>query len=190
MVDLAGDSEAASLGLQGSTLNLNSLGAAATGVGGILMLLSSAFEALGLEELAEPISIVAMAFTGLGSVMSLVSTVAPALGISFTTAGIQIGAAGAAATTPWMTFLPIAIAVAAIIGVLALAVKTAKESTDEWQLERINEQIEGLSSAAEDAKERLDELASARDELEEMQNTFAGLTRGTKEWKKALIENN
>jgi hypothetical protein len=47
-----------------------------------------------------------------------------------------------------------------------------------------------LGEAAEKAKENLESIADARKSLEEMQGTFRHLTRGTNEWRKALIENN
>jgi hypothetical protein len=39
-------------------------------------------------------------------------------------------------------------------------------------------------------RDAMNDLTSARDELEDMRETFKGLTKGTKEWRKALVENN
>jgi hypothetical protein len=47
-----------------------------------------------------------------------------------------------------------------------------------------------LRTATEEAKKALEDMASAQEELEGMNDTLKGLTKGTKEWRKALIANN
>lgn len=131
---------------------MGALGGAAMGVGGALGLLASLFESMGLEEFAGPVSTLATVFMGLGSVMSVLSTIAPMLGISFTTAGVQITTAGVTSQLAWWwVFLIIAAVALLVVGVIALA-KAWKNASDEAQLEKMNEQIEELGAAAEEAK--------------------------------------
>jgi methyl-accepting chemotaxis protein len=174
----------------GLNLNMGALGGAAMGVGGALGLLSSLMASLGFEEEAEVVGTLAAVFMGLGSVMTLLSTIAPMLGMSFTTAGVQITVAGVTSQLAWWwVFLIIAAIALLVVGVLALA-KAAKEASDEYQLEKLNEQIDDLGNAADEAKEKLEDMAASRKELEELGDTFNGLVKGSREWKKALIENN
>ena len=65
-----------------------------------------------------------------------------------------------------------------------------EESSDAAQLEALNKQVEELGEAADEAKQKLDDMASAKDGLVELSKAFDGLTKGTKEWKQALVENN
>jgi septal ring factor EnvC (AmiA/AmiB activator) len=76
-----------------------------------------------------------------------------------------------------------------VIGVMALA-KAMDEASDEKQLEKMNEQIENLGAAADDAKGKFDDLKSSFEELDEHKKTLKDLTKGTREWREALVKNN
>jgi hypothetical protein len=47
----------------------------------------------------------------------------------------------------------------------------------------MNEQLNDLSEAADEAKSKLDDMASAKKDLEELSDAFEGLTKGSREWK-------
>jgi hypothetical protein len=47
-----------------------------------------------------------------------------------------------------------------------------------------------MNTAAKEAAESLEQITDTRKELAEMQSTFAGLTKGTDEWRKALMDSN
>jgi methyl-accepting chemotaxis protein len=79
---------------------------------------------------------------------------------------------------------------AAIIILIGKLIKKFKDLSVANRLEKVNQQLENLSSLAEDASQKLQEIADAKDRLNEMSSTLEGLTKGTLEWKKALMENN
>jgi hypothetical protein len=47
-----------------------------------------------------------------------------------------------------------------------------------------------MGDVAEEAKNKIEDLAKSREELETMEKTFEGLVKGSAEWRDALIENN
>lgn len=77
-----------------------------------------------------------------------------------------------------------------LAGAVLLVAKAFREAQDSAKLEAINKSIEEMSTEAEKAKEELSEITSARQKLNEMNDTFGNLTRGTSEWTSALIETN
>ena len=92
-----------------------------------------------------------------------------------------------------MLALPIGWILAAIAAVVALTVvlvKAAKESSDAGKIKTLNESINQLSEEADRAKEEIDNLNKAKNGLDELRKSFEGLTVGTSEWKKALIDSN
>lgn len=119
----------------------------------------------------------------LGPIMGIVSS-------AFTTAGSQITNAGISAQAAWWwVFLIIAAVAALTAGVIAL-VKAAKENSLAGQMEKAQKATAAAKEAAESAKTAYDDLLSARSEYSELQATLDGLTKGTNEWKQALIEAN
>ena len=92
-----------------------------------------------------------------------------------------------------MLALPIGWILAAIAAVVALTVvlvKAAKESSDAGKIKTLNESINQLSEEADRAKEEIDKITEAKNGLDELRKSFEGLTVGTSEWKKALIDSN
>ena len=62
--------------------------------------------------------------------------------------------------------------------------------TNEEKLERLTNEAEGFTSAAEQAEQAYDDLMSSFESYDEAQETLSGLTKGTEEWREALIEAN
>lgn len=124
---------------------------------------------------------------------SILMTLGPIMGIvssAFTAAGSQITIAGISAQAAWWwVFLIIAAVAALTAGVIAL-VKAAKKNSLAGQMEKAQKATAAAKEAAESAKTAYDDLLSARSEYSELQATLDGLTKGTNEWKQALIEAN
>lgn len=124
---------------------------------------------------------------------SILMTLGPIMGIvssAFTAAGSEITKAGISAQAAWWwVFLIIAAVAALTAGVIAL-VKAAKENSLAGQMEKAQKATAAAKEAAESAKTAYDDLLSARSEYSELQATLDGLTKGTNEWKQALIEAN
>ena len=119
----------------------------------------------------------------LGPIMGVVSSAFTAAGSKITIAGISAQAAW------WWVFLIIAAVAALTTGVIALR-KAAKENSLAGQMEKAQKATAVAKEAAESAKTAYDDLLSARSEYSELQATLDGLTKGTNEWKQALIEAN
>ena len=184
------NAEQTSLGLQGATLNMGALGGAAMAVGGSLGLLASLFESLGMEEEAEAVGVLAAVFMGLGTVMTTLSSIAPMLGMSFTTAGVQITTAGVTSQLAWWWVFLIIAAVAALIALVVVLAKVAQENSLEGRMEAAAEATENAKAAAEEAKKAYEDLLNAKEGYDELQTSLNDLTKGTKEWKEALMESN
>lgn len=129
-------------------------------------------------------------FRTFGSILMTLGPIMGIVGAAFTAAGSQIATAGISAQlTWWWVFLIIAAVAALTAGVIALA-KAAKENSLAGQMEKAQKATAAAKEAAESAKTAYDDLLSARSEYSELQTTLDGLTKGTNEWKQALIEAN
>lgn len=129
-------------------------------------------------------------FRTFGSILMTLGPIMGVVGSAFTKAGSKIKAAGTSAQLGWLWVSLIITAVAALTaGVIAL-VKAAKENSLAGQMEKAQKATEAAKAAAESAKAAYDDLLSARSEYSELQATIDELTKGTNEWKQALIEAN
>ena len=129
-------------------------------------------------------------FRTFGSILMTLGPIMGIVGSAFTAAGSQIAIAGISAQAAWWwVFLIIAAVAALTAGVIAL-VKAAKENSLAGQMEKAQKATAAAKEAAESAKTAYDDLLSARNEYSELQTTLDGLTKGTNEWKQALIEAN
>ena len=86
---------------------------------------------------------------------------------------------------------PIGWIVAGILAIVA-AFKILDKiiETNEEKLERLTNEAEGFTVAAEQAEQAYDDLMSSFESYDEAQETLSGLTKGTEEWREALIEAN
>ena len=129
-------------------------------------------------------------FRTFGSILMTLGPIIGIVGSAFTAAGSQITIAGISAQHAWLwVFLIIAAVAALTAGVIALA-KAAKENSLAGQMEKAQKATAAAKEAAESAKTAYDDLLSARSEYSDLQATLDGLTKGTNEWKQALIEAN
>lgn len=129
-------------------------------------------------------------FRTFGSILMTLGPIIGIVGSAFTAAGSQITIAGISAQLAWWwVFLIIAAVAALTAGVIAL-VKAAKENSLAGQMEKAQKATAAAKEAAESAKTAYDDLLSARSEYSDLQATLDGLTKGTNEWKQALIEAN
>lgn len=165
------------------TGQMRAVGGAMMGAGAILGMLASLFEEMGETKLAEVISVIAAAFMGFGAIL----TVLPSLITAFGTTAVGTGIATQLA---WWWLLVIAAVIVTIIALVYVLCKAFEAASDAAQFEKMSEQLSDLSAAADEAKEKLEAIADTRKELEQMGETFKTLTKGSREWKEALIENN
>ena len=169
-------------------LNMNAVGVSIAGLGMGVNALSGLFEE-GTE--AQKI------FKNLGSTLTIVGSTLPmlasgakAVGLNFTTAGIQGSIAGASVQIAW---LPVLAILGAIIAAAAAYVNITNEAQKNSLANRIEEAAQRTAAAketAEKTKEAYDQLLSENNKYTELQSTLENLTKGTREWKQALLEAN
>ena len=185
---LGKDAMSADSGLAKMSSSLNTVGQVAGIAGGAMLGLSAIMQAFGASD--EAVQVV----QGVGIALMALSAIAPVAGIA-----MQIAAYGGAAAfaqlaiAMWSALWPIlliAAGIAAIVAVIAILVSEAHKNSLAGQMEAAAEATERAADAAEKAKTAYDELLSDRSEYDEIQNNLAGLTRGTEEWKQALMETN
>lgn len=82
--------------------------------------------------------------------------------------------------------ISIAAITAAIIGIR----KAYQEIENNFKLKQASAEISNLKEQANEAKNELEEIGAERSNLESLQNTFKNLTKGTDEWKQALVKVN
>lgn len=164
--------------------NMQTVGVAATALGVGFNLLASLLDNLGADD-----SVVEF-FSTLGMVLMAAGAVMPIVSSAFTAAGTQIAIAGVSAQIAWWWVFAIIAAVGVIIGLVVAASKAAKEASLAGQLEKAQKATEAAKDSADSAKEAYSDLLSAKEEYTGLQDTLENLTKGTNEWKQALIEAN
>lgn len=89
-----------------------------------------------------------------------------------------------AALSPYIAIL---IAIGAAVYGIAKSFKAAQKET---KLDNINQALDNLNTEAQNVQDELGNIGSARTELKGLQDTLNGLTKGTTEWKSALVDVN
>ena len=155
---------------------LEGISVAALGVGTALGALSAIFKTVGMDQAALATGELAKAFTVMG-------TIVPVVGQAVKIAGLEGAAAWA-----WAAGASAAIAILAVG--ISHALSAAKKNTLEYKLEQAQKATEETKEAAEEAKAAYDDLLNSKNEYSELQKTLKNLTKGTKEWKAALVDTN
>ena len=168
---------------QVTTVNMKAVGQAIIGVGAVAGLLASAFEEMGMEDAAEKTRWVSTAIIGLGTAFTILSPVIEIVGQKLVEKGIE-----AAGAWWWITLIVVAVT-ATLVGVIAIF-KAINNNSIEGRMKKAEEATASAKSAAEEAKQAYEQLLSDHSEYDELQNKLEDLTKGTKEWKDALIETN
>ena len=158
---------------------MGNVGMATMGVGAAMGLLAGIFESLGMEAAAEALQEIGSVLIGVGSAITMLSSLIPVL--------------TSLSAVAWSTILPILgivaalTALAVIIGVIAQA---RYNGSLEGRMKAAAEATERARAAAEDAKEAYNDLLSSKSEYSDLQTQLDSLTKGTLEWKQALVESN
>lgn len=172
------------------SLNYQTAGTAAIAAGTAFMTVGNILSDAGYEEAGKTLQILGTTIASVGTAMMVLPKIAKAIGVSFTTAGIKTGTAGVIAGLGWAWVTLIIIGIAALVaGVVSLG-KAIKDSSDAGKLEKLNKAVQQLAEEADRAKEEIDKITEAKNGLDELRKSFEGLTVGTSEWKKALIDSN
>ena len=170
--------------VQGTQKTAQAMGTMANGMfiaGAACAGLSAIFQAAGWDEGAEAMSKISGIVMGLGAVFMVLPPIITGIGKVIATTGLTAGAA-------WIWI----IGIAALIAVLVVGISHISKANNGLakDIEKTNSQIDQMTTAAKEAEDALESITETRKELAEMQSTFAGLTKGTDEWRKALVDSN
>ena len=136
--------------------------------------------AIGMDDFATALEIVGGALIMVGTGLSFVNSVAQAAGMSITVLAGKLAAAFVAA-------LPAIAAVAAIIAVVGIAMKKIYDNSAAGKLKAAKKATEAAGEAAQDAAEAYNNLSSAINSIDDKTEALSELTRGTNEWREAVI---
>lgn len=85
-------------------------------------------------------------------------------------------------------------AIAAIIAVIAATLASiiviAKRGSTAFKLDKLNQSLDNINDALSETQTKLDTLTSASEDLDELNNGFEGLTKGTTQWTEQLVKAN
>lgn len=172
----------------GATLNkfgasMDTMGQAAATVGGLLMIAAEGLESLGVgEEVTTVIKAIGVALMTLPVIFQVVQVAAQIFSSSVTTSIVSIPVIG------WI--IGVVAALGVLAGILINTFKADYANSLEGKLEAAKKATDAAEQSAKAAKEEYDNLLQDRDEFNELQKTLEGLTKGTNEWKQALLEAN
>nr|DAF00313.1 MAG TPA: minor tail protein [Herelleviridae sp.] len=158
-------------------LNAKKLGTTVTVVGGAFMALAGIFSMLGEEgeKVASTLATIGGVLVAIGQIIPVIAQYGPKILTTITTL---------ASTHPVLA------GIVAMVGVLIALLATVNANSPEKKLEKLKETTKKAQEAADEASKAYDELASKRENLDKLNSSLEGLTQGSLEWKKALLEVN
>lgn len=168
--------------------NFKTVAAVASTAGLALQGIASIMEDMGAsEEAVNVVRTLGGVLMALGPIITLVGSIITAMGQVATATFTEMAIAAWNSLGPWGYIILAIVAVTAAFVALAAAIAATGQ---EAQIKKINEQISALSDEAQEARDAIDEISKTKSGLEELQDTFANLTKGTTEWKQTLVEIN
>lgn len=154
-----------------------------TVAGTALQVIASIMESMGAsDEAVDIVRTLGVVLMALGPIITMVGSIYTASADAAAGAQTALNASMYACPAVW-----IAAAIMAVIATLVLLVKAFNNAQDAAKMEKLNESIDAMNEEMDAAKQKIQELTDAKDELASMQDTFSGLTEGTKAWKEQLI---
>lgn len=154
-----------------------------TVAGTALQVVASIMESMGAsDEAVDIVRTLGVVLMALGPIIGMVGSIYTASAGAATGAQTALNASMYACPAVW-----IAAAIMAVIATLVLLIKAFNNAQDAAKMEKLNESIDAMNEEMDAAKQKIQELTDAKEELASMQDTFSGLTKGTKEWKEQLI---
>ena len=173
-------------------ISMSKVGTATMAAGGAALSLAAAFRSMGpeFEGVAQVCEVVGSVLMVVGMGLTMVSTIAPIVSKVFQKVSASLQQSGRSAQLSWWwVIIIVAVVVALVAGIIALA-NHAKNNSLEKQMEAAAQATEDAKAAAEGAKQAYEELLSDKTEYQEVQDKLKSLTKGTEEWKEALLQAN
>ena len=160
-----------------------SVGSFATGLsvaGAACGLFAQYLRAIGLEDFATGLEILGAVLITVGSTMGFVNSIAKTMGITVAQLGVQIWTALA-------PVLPVILGIAAAVGVLAFVLKKIYDKSAAGQLKAAQKDTKAAAEAAQEAADAYNNLNSALSSIADKTSSLGELTRGTHEWREAVV---
>lgn len=162
-----------------STLEANTkkLGTTVTAVGGAFVALAGIFSMFGEEgeKVASTLATIGGVLVGIGQIIPVIAQYGPKILTTITTLA---------------SAHPVLAGIVAMVGALIALLAIVNANSPEKKLEKLKETTKKAQEAADEASKAYDELASKRENLDKLNSSLEGLTQGSLEWKKALLEVN
>lgn len=158
-------------------LNTEKLGTTVTAVGGAFVALAGIFSMFGEEgeKVASTLATIGGVLVGIGQIIPVIAQYGPKILTTITTLA---------------SVHPVLAGIMAMIGALIALLAVVNANSPEKKLEKLKETTKKAQEAADEASKAYDELASKRENLDKLNSSLEGLTQGSLEWKKALLEVN
>lgn len=158
-------------------LNAKKLGTTVTAVGGAFMALAGIFSIFGEEgeKVASTLATIGGVLVGIGQIIPVIAQYGPKILTTITTLA---------------SAHPVLAGIVAMVGALIALLAIVNANSPEKKLEKLKETTKKAQEAADEASKAYDKLASKRENLDKLNSSLGGLTQGSLEWKKALLEVN
>lgn len=158
-------------------VNAKKLGTTVTVVGGAFMALAGIFSMFGEEgeKVASTLATIGGVLVGIGQIIPVIAQYGPKILTTITTLA---------------SAHPVLAGIVAMVGALIALLAVVNANSPEKKLEKLKETTKKAQEAADEASKAYDELASKRENLDKLNSSLEGLTQGSLEWKKALLEVN
>ena len=137
-------------------------------------------KSIGLDQFAKGLEAVGGLFVALGSGISLANSVAQAFGK--TVKGLAVELIGVLAP-----ILPCIIAIGVAIAAVVTILKKVYDNSIAGKLKAAQKSTQSAAQAAQDAADAYTNLKNALDSIEDRASALSELTRGTNEWREAVI---
>ena len=137
-------------------------------------------KSIGLDQFAKGLEVVGGLFVALGSGISLANSVAQAFGK--TVKGLAVELIGVLAP-----ILPYIIAIGVAIAAVVTILKKVYDNSTAGKLKAAQKSTQSAAQAAQDAADAYTNLKNALDSIEDRTSALSELTRGTNEWREAVI---
>ena len=157
--------------------NTKKLGTTVTVVGGAFMALAGIFSMFGEEgeKVASTLATIGGVLVGIGQIIPVIAQYGPKILTTITTLA---------------SAHPVLAGIVAMVSALITLLAVINANSPEKKLEKLKETTKKAQEAADEASKAYDELASKRENLDKLNSSLEGLTQGSLEWKKALLEVN
>lgn len=145
------------------TNSFGQLGGTLGKVGSLFNDFANMLSSLGLDGAANAIRSFGMVLSSLSGILVTTTLLFPKMGVSALTAGTVAGEGGVIATAGWSAFIPILLAVGAVIAALSLTIESNEEKIDS-----MNKHLDTFSEKTSEIDSNISTIKGLKDEFENL----------------------